>query len=56
MIGSLPVYTMFGNDEVRVLDVKKKVISDQKWISGTHELGIIENHIKILLKPENCKK
>ena len=56
LIGSLPIYTMFGNDEVRVLDVKKKVISDQKWISGTHELGIIENHIKILLKPENCKK
>ena len=56
LIGSLPIYTMFGNDEVRVLDVKKKVISDQKWIAGTYDLGIIENHIKILLKPENCKK
>ena len=56
LIGSLPIYTMFGNDEVRVLDVKKKVIRDQKWISGTHDLGIIENHIKIFLKPENCKK
>ena len=56
LIGTTPLYTMFGNNQIHTAVFEKNFKSRNQNLNAEGiNINIIENHIKIILELNNCK-